>query len=230
MKTARLVIGVLLLVVLSGCIRALIPDQSAQDLYGFNNFNVDLTLSQEPALRADQTGTVTVASGSVSREVTATDIAELPLDPTGLQESVRPRSVRLFVAQPSLKRQAITDDLPQSIALTFVTFDVNFTDGQTTVSKTFEATFEPNAVLQRDDASCTTTRCDYLPTGDAVASLTVAITAQDAAGAIAVLLSDLNPKVARGDSRIGLADDPLFANVASARMTIETFDGVISFK
>ncbi len=37
--------GVLLIVLLSGCIQQFIPNQSVGNLYGFNNFNIDMSVS-----------------------------------------------------------------------------------------------------------------------------------------------------------------------------------------
>jgi|GEM_PF-5517291 len=226
--------GVLLSVLLGGCIKSLIPDQNVKDLYGFNNFKVDLTLSPSSSASArlvDQASAI-VAAGSVSRQVDSSEsLGKLPFNPTTLSESVKAKTIRLFAPQaPLLTTQAITDDLPLAINLTSASFDINFTDGTSTVNKTFDATFSPNAIFQRDDASCSATFCDYLPVGSAVASLAITIAAQEAKTTLEILASNQNPKTARGDSLIGFAADPKLANVQQAQMTIETFGGVISFK
>ncbi len=227
--------GGLLIVLLSGCIQQFIPNQSVGNLYGFNNFNIDMSVSSlggASALIAGQAEAF-VAAGTISRTVDTSDadvFDGLPFDPTNLSESVRAKSVRLYAPPAVVASQAITDVLPESLSLTSATFDVLFTDGNMSITKQFVVMFDPGATFDRDDANCTPNRCDYLPVGEAVASLDVALGAQDVVKVLAILMSNLDPKTAQGDAVVGFADDPLLADVDQARLTIETFDGTLGFK
>lgn len=209
---------------------SLIPDQAVDDLYGFNGETFDLTVGPNTGgggLLAPQASEI-VAAGSVSIEVDPDILADIPFDPTNVRESVRPQWIRLI--RPVGVGGAITDALPESLALDAAAFAVSFTDGVDTFNKTLDVTFAPAAMFDRDDASCTTDRCDYLPTGAQEASLTVELSGAEIVEMLGILGSAATPKTASGDAQLFFSQDPLLANVSEAQLRIETFDGVVGFR
>jgi hypothetical protein len=231
LRFARFVALAALPVLLAAC-GALIPDQAVDDLYGFNNLTIDLAVGPAPAgdLLAPQASEI-VAAGSISRDVDPDVLDDLPFDPTNVRESVRPQWIRL-VRPPSvlLTPQTILDELPETLSLDEASFAVSFSDGATTFTKTVSVPFSPSAQFVRDDASCTTQRCDYLPVDVEAASLTVELSGAEIVEMLQILGSAATPKVASGEAQLFFSQDPLLANVSSARLRIETFDGMIGFR
>jgi hypothetical protein len=231
-RFARFIALAALPVLLAAC-GALIPDQSVDDLYGFNNVTVDLTVGPAPSgsVLAPQASEI-VAAGSISREIDPDVLADLPFDPTNVRESVRPQWIRLV--RPAggglLAPQTIFDELPETLSLDEASFAVSFSDGVTTFNKTVSVPFSPSAQFVRDDASCTTQRCDYLPVDVEAASLTVELSGAEIVEMLQILGSAATPKIASGEAQLFFSQDPLLANVTTARLRVETFDGVIGFR
>lgn len=217
-----LIIAILLVALLGAC-ASLIPDQQVEDLFGFSGFRIDMGVSASLLQDgvAPQAAEI-VAAGSVKRVVDAGDF-DLPFDPTSARESVRAQWIRLLLPTPDA-------ELPGTLSLDRASFEVNFTDGNDSFSKLVSADFSPGALFERDDASCTSNRCDYLPVGDVVASLEIGISGSDIVEVLAILDSGFEPKVASGDATLYFSDDPLLAAVSQAQLLIETFGGVISFR
>lgn len=227
-RTRPLFVAALLL---AGC-AALIPDQQVENLFGFDDYVVDLTVSPlAPEAAIAPQAAAYVAAGSVSREVDTSDLTDLPFDPTSMSESVRAQWIRLFRPDPpEVGAQAITDELPATLALEGADFEILFGDGETEFRKTVSVSFTPPAQFERNDASCTETRCNYLPLDENAASLDIEVSGAEIATVLAVFASAREPKIASGDARLLLGDDPLLAGVERAELRIDAYGGVIGFR
>ena len=221
-RSGPLIIAFLLVALLGAC-AFLIPDQQVDDLFGFNNEIVEMTVSPNVPIRsgiAPQAGEI-IAAGSLSEEIDVSDL-ELPFSPspTSASEGLRAKRIRLFRPTPGA-------DLPATLSLDSGSFEASFTDGVSTFSETVGATFSP-ALFERDDASCNTNKCDYFPVGDD--TLVLDLDSTDIAAILAILASANEPKVATGDASLLFSDDPLLASVTRAQVQVESSGGVISFR